>query len=126
MPRPFPCIIVLDATGAVERCAADRGGALALPSLKGLEAIQRYEESLFHMLLKLMTSYTYANASKMSKFWTLCRNNSFNRPNDCINRGYCAVYSTLGRQGIRNFNSIQNQTSELAKYPSMRSRLLWS
>jgi hypothetical protein len=41
MPRPLPFIIVLDATGAGERCAADRGGALALPSMK--EAIQRYE-----------------------------------------------------------------------------------
>lgn len=53
-PRPFPFIIVLDATGAVERCAADRGGALPLPSMKGLEAIQRYEGP---RELELVSSY---------------------------------------------------------------------
>jgi len=40
---PFPFMFVLDDNGTVERCAADREGALALPSMRGLEAIQRYE-----------------------------------------------------------------------------------
>ena len=43
MPLPLPFIIAFDATGPAVRCAADRGGALALPSMKGEVAIQRYE-----------------------------------------------------------------------------------